>query len=60
VIFTGAWSAGKPATRHLPLNWHVPPLQRQVPSRGFQPRILTGRQTYLGEDVEEQEWSPET
>src|SRR5437667_355191 len=35
-------SAGKPATRRLPVNWHMPPLQRHMPSRGFS-RALTGR-----------------
>src|SRR2546422_1935422 len=28
-------SAGEPAARRLPVNWHMPPLQRQVPGRGF-------------------------
>src|SRR5439155_2940927 len=30
-------SAGEPATRRLPVNWHMRPLQRQLPSRGFRP-----------------------
>src|SRR6266480_3589666 len=40
--------AGEPATRHLPVNWHLRPLQRRVPSRGFsragdaRPFVATG------------------
>src|SRR5439155_13085375 len=41
----GVGSAGEPATRRLPVTWHMRPLQRQVPSRGF--RRERGAQSFV-------------